>query len=72
MVNLVFVLVSLILIFIVMYRNSSGKNIYKYITKSMGPVYDKVAPYTYQEIRKKIKDLGQNYTLKDYVSQILI
>lgn len=72
MVNLVFVLVAVILIFIVIYRNSSGKNIYKYITKSMGPVYDKLAPYTYQEIRKKIKDLGQNYTLKDYISQILL
>ena len=72
MVNLVFVLVAAILIFIVLYRNSSGKNVYKYLTKSMGPVYDKVAPYTYKEIKEKIKDLGQNYTVKDYISQILI
>lgn len=72
MINIIFILVAVILIFIVIYRNSSGKNVYKYLTKSMGPVYNKIAPYTYKEIRKKIKDLGQNYKFKDYLTQILI
>lgn len=72
MINLIFVLVAAILIFIVVYRNSSGKNVYKDMTQNLGPVYQKIAPYTYSEIRKKIKDLGQNYTIKDYASQIVI
>lgn len=72
MINIIFILVAVILIFIVVYRNSSGKNVYKYLTSSMGPVYNKIAPYTYKEIRKKIKDLGQNYKFKDYLTQILI
>lgn len=72
MINIIFILVAVILIFIVIYRNSSGKNVYKYLTKSMGPVYNKIAPYTYKEIRKKIKDLGQNYKFKDYLTQIII
>lgn len=72
MINIIFILVAVILIFIVVYRNSSGKNVYKYLTNSMGPVYNKIAPYTYKEIRKKIKDLGQNYKLKDYLTQIII
>ncbi len=71
MIELIFILVAAILIFIVLYRNSSGKNIYKYFTKSMGPVYDKIAPYTYKQIREKIKQLGQNYTFKDYLTQII-
>lgn len=72
MINIIFILIAVILIFIVVYRNSSGKNVYKYLTYSLGPVYDKIAPYTYKEIRKKIKDLGQNYKLKDYISQVVI
>ena len=72
MINIIFILVAVILIFIVIYRNSSGKNVYKYLTTSMGPIYNKLAPYTYKEIRKKIKDLGQNYKLKDYLTQIFI
>ena len=72
MINIIFILVAVILIFIVIYRNSSGKNVYKYLTTSMGPIYNKIAPYTYKEIRKKIKDLGQNYKLKDYLTQIFI
>lgn len=72
MINIIFILVAVILIFIVIYRNSSGKNVYKYLTTSMGPIYNKLAPYTYKEIRKKIKDLGQNYKLKDYLTQVFI
>ena len=72
MINIIFILVAVILIFIVIYRNSSGKNVYKYLTTSMGPIYNKIAPYTYKEIRKKIKDLGQNYKLKDYLTQVFI
>ena len=30
MINIIFILVAVILIFIVIYRNSSGKNVYKY------------------------------------------
>lgn len=72
MINLIFILVAVIMIFIVIYRNSSGKNILKTITNSSNPVYNKIKKYSYSEIREKIKELGQNYTLKDYITQIFI
>ena len=72
MIQLIFIIAAAILIFIVLYRNGSGKEIYKTLTKSANPIVNKIAPYTYKEIRKKIKDLGQNYTLKDYLSQVFI
>lgn len=72
MINIIFLLVGIILLFIVFYRSTGGKDIYKEVTSSLGPVYDKIAPYTYKEIRVKIKELGQNYKFKDYLRQIVI
>ena len=46
MIAIIFILIAIILIFIVVYRNSSGKNIYSHFTESLGPAYDKIAPYT--------------------------
>jgi len=72
MVNIIFLLIGIILLFIVFYRSTGGKDIYKEVTSSLGPVYDKIAPYTYKEIRIKIKELGQNYKFKDYLRQIIV
>ena len=72
MINIIFLLIGIILLFIVFYRSTGGKDIYKEVTGSLGPVYDKIAPYTYKEIRIKIKELGQNYKFKDYLRQIVI
>ena len=35
-------------------------------------MYDKFAPYSYKEVRQKVKDLGQEYTKKQYTLQITI
>lgn len=72
MIKIIFLLIGIILLFIVFYRSTGGKDIYKEVTSSLGPVYDKIAPYTYKEIRVKIKELGQNYKFKDYLRQIVI
>ena len=71
MIAIIFLLIALILIFIYLYRQGSTKNVYKELTSDMGPIYNKIAPYTYKEIRKKIKELGQNYKFKDYLTQIV-
>ena len=68
---LVFVVIAVILIFIVIYRNASGTNLYKYIADNTTFIYDKLAPYTYQSIREKIKDLGQDYTPHQYIMQAI-
>lgn len=68
----IFLLVAGITIFIVAYRINNNGNVYKYISKGVGGLYDKYAPYSFKEIRKKVIDLGQEYTKKQYTLQIVI
>lgn len=68
----IFILIAFIVIFVMSYRNNSGDNIYKYITKNAGSIYDKYAPYSFKEIRQKVKDLGQDYTKRQYTIQVAI
>ena len=70
--KIIFIISGIILIFIVIYRNTSGKNMSKYLSESLGPVYDKISPYSYKMIRQKIKEMGQDYTPQKYLSQIVI
>ena len=70
--EIVFIISALILIFIVIYRNSSGKNVYKHFIETVEPVYNKVAPYSYKVIREKIKEMGQDYTPQQYIGQIVL
>ena len=65
----VFILIAVILIFIVIYRNASGENLRKYVAENSTFIYDKFAPYSYQSIREKIRDLGQDYTPHQYIMQ---
>ncbi len=66
---LVFVLIAVIMAFIIIYRNASGENLYKYVAEHTTFIYDKFAPYTYKSIREKVKDLGQDYTIHQYIMQ---
>ncbi len=67
-----FVLIDVILIFIVTYRNSSGEGVYKFIKEQIGGIYDSYAPYSYRVMREKIKELGLEYSKKQYIMQALI
>lgn len=69
---IVFALVAFIIIYVIAYRNSEGEKVYKYISKYTGSVYNKYAPYSYKEVRKKVKSLGQDYTKKQYTLQVAI
>ena len=62
----------LIAIFVLSYRNQNGENVYKFISETVKNVYNKYAPYSYQEVREKSKELGQEYTAKEYITQIII
>ena len=65
-----FILIALILIFVMTYRNSSGEGIYKFVKEQSTVVYDKYAPYSYKVMREKIKDLGLEYTPRQYAIQV--
>ena len=72
MTFIIFVVVAAILIFVYSYRKNSGQNVYKYISKQAGVIYEKYAPYSFREVRQKVKDLGQEYTTRQYVIQIVV
>ena len=61
-----------LLLFMVTYRMSTGGNFYKYITKTFSNAYNKYAPYSFKMVREKTKELGQEYTPRQYVIQVVI
>ena len=71
-ITVIFIIVAIILIFVVIYRSNLGDKTYEYINAKARTLYSKVAPFTYQEIKKKIKDLGQDYSVQQYIVQALI
>ena len=68
--SLVIGLVAVIAIYVVVYRRNSGENVYKYVSRQVGNAYEKYAPYSFKEVREKVKELGQEYTPKQYALQI--
>ena len=64
-------LVGIIILFIVTYRFSVGNGVYKFIVEQSNSIYSNYAPYSYKEMRKKIKELGMDYTPKEYVTQVV-
>jgi len=69
---IIFLIIAFIIIFVMAYRFNTGDNVYKYIAKQSSVLYDKYAPYSYKEIREKVKALGQEYTKKQYAIQIAV
>ncbi len=66
------VLVGIILLFIGLYRKSSGEGVVKFLKELYNILYEKYAPYSFLVMREKIKDLGLNYTYKQYLMQIVL
>ena len=70
--QLLFIIASILIIFLILYRSNSGEQVYKYVSYHGRNLYSKVAPFTYKEIRKKIQELGQDYTPTQYIGQLLL
>ena len=58
--------------FIVLYRSSNGGGIYNFVTKEADNLYNKYAPYSFKSMREKIKELGLEYTPRQYLTQIIL
>lgn len=67
-----FLLILLIVFFIVLYRKNTGENAYKFIVNQVGIVYDKFAPFSFKNIREKVKQLGLEYSTKQYTIQVFV
>ena len=66
------IILILIAVFIMAYRRNTGDDFYKYLSGEVTNVYNKYAPFSFQMVREKSKELGQEYTTKEYISQVAI
>ena len=66
------IVIGIIIVFIILYRSSKGTGVYKFINEQAGKAYEKYAPYSYKEMRKKVKDLGLEYTPRQYAIQVAL
>ena len=62
----------LIAIFVIIYRMNTGDNVYKFFVEQVSGVYNKYAPYSFKVVREKTKELGQEYTAKQYLTQVIL
>ena len=72
MTTTIFVAIAFILLFIFIYRLNTGNSFYKYVTTQVTNIYEKYAPYSFKIVREKVKELGQDYTPKQYAIQVII
>lgn len=64
--------VLLIAVFIISYRQKKDANLYKFIADKVADAYNKYAPYSFKMVREKTKELGQEYTTRQYAGQVLL
>lgn len=66
------IIIIFLFLFATLYYLKKGDSLYKFIIDGANVVYDRYAPYSFKTIREKVKDLGQNYTVKDYTIQVCL
>ena len=65
-------IIIVIIVGVFLYRNYKGQNVGKFITEQVQTIYDKYAPFSFKVVREKAKELGQEYSTKQYVMQICL
>ena len=66
------VIIIAIVLGIYLYRNYKGENVGKYVLGQVQGMYDKFAPYSFKVVREKTKELGQEYTVRQYSLQVAL
>ncbi len=72
MLTVMFLAIVFIIVYVVLYRRHKGEKFSTYVTDQVGALYEKYAPYSFKQVRSKVKELGQEYTTKQYLLQVLI
>ena len=67
-----FVIILFVVLFVVLYRQSNGTSIYKFVTDSVEIIYEKYAPYSFKVVREKCKEMGLEYSKKKYTIQVAV
>ncbi len=58
--------------FVLAYRYNTGDNVYKFFADTVSQVYNTYAPYSYREVKEKTKELGYEYSPRQYAMQVLL
>ena len=66
------IILLIIAIVVLVARRNPGENVYKFFVTNATRAYDKYAPYSFKMVREKAVELGQEYTPRQYISQIVI
>jgi hypothetical protein len=66
-----FFVIAMIILFVIVYRKNSGKNMYKYIIDTSADAYNKYAPYSFKSVHDKVRELDQDYTVREYTIQVI-
>ena len=66
------VLIGIIILFIVSYRTKRGESVYKFISSQAINTYKKIEPYSFKVMREKVKELGLEYSPRQYLFQVII
>lgn len=53
-------------------RRNPGENVYKYMAGKAADAYNKYAPFSFRMVREKAVELGQEYTPRQYLTQVII
>ena len=61
-----------IAVFVFAYRMNTGDNVYQFFADTIANIYNSYAPYSFREVREKTKELGFEYTPKQYALQVLL
>lgn len=67
-------LVCLLVIAIItlLLRKNPGENLYKYVASKATVAYEKYAPYSFKMVREKAIELGQEFTPRQYLTQVIV
>ena len=57
---------------IFLFRNYKGDNVGKYVVTQVQGIYDRFSPYSFKVVREKTKQLGEEYTPRQYAIQVTI
>lgn len=66
------IIIIVILLFVILYRLKKGETFYKFIVDKSAIIYEKYAPFSFKMVRQKVKDMGQEYTPKQYIIQVVL
>ena len=59
-------------LFLYLYWNYKGENVGKYVIDQAQNMYDRFSPYSFKVVREKTKQLGQDYTPRQYALQVTV